>query len=197
VKDNVWSLIVYSILPAICALATWYICRKRDVKKESLASSIKLISIVCAVVLVFICLFGQDMLVKAYVKFFHWHLESYAEELIARGPQIDIGDSQKDEAVPEWDDGSRRSIRDTYGPWKVTYYPEDRLVEFHTGGAGLVSNSTYWGFYYSPDNAHKVFQGADTHLNVNGNLADWYGEGDNWGKSTRLLDKWFWFEASF
>lgn len=197
VKDNVWSLIVYSILPAICALATWYICRKRDVKKESLASSIKLISIVCVVVLVFICLFGQDMLVKAYVKFFHWHLESYAEELIARGPQIDIGDSEKDEAVPEWDDGSRRLIRDTYGPWKVTYYPEDRLVEFHTGGAGLVSNSTYWGFYYSPDNTHKVFQGADTHLNVNGNLADWYEEGDNWGKSTRLLDKWFWFEASF
>lgn len=55
----------------------------------------------------------------------------------------------------------------------------------------------YLGFYYSPDNTHKVFQGADIPLNVNENLADWYGEGDNWGRSTRLVDKWFGFEVNF
>lgn len=86
---------------------------------------------------------------------------------------------------------------DHYGFWKVNCYPEDELVEIRTGGAGLVFNSTYLGFYYSPDNTHKVFQGADIPLNVNENLADWYGEGDNWGRSTRLVDKWFWFEANF
>lgn len=53
------------------------------------------------------------------------------------------------------------------------------------------------GFYYSPNNTHKTFQSADIDLNVNKDLADWYGEGDNWGKSMRMIEKWFWFEANF
>lgn len=133
-------------------------------------------AIVFVLLLVLGGLSGRDSLAKVYVKVFHTHLEIYAENLLE-----------------ECED----TTSDQYGFWKVTCYPEDDLVEFHTGGAGLVFNSTYLGFYYSPDNTHKVFQGADIPLNVNDNLADWYGEGDNWGKSTRLIDKWFWFEASF
>lgn len=176
VNSNVWSLLVFSMLPFICCFATWFICRKKDSEKESLLPSIKLFAVMLLIVVVFVSLFARDLLAKTYVKVFHKHLETYAEELLDKCEDTTSGQ---------------------YGLWKVTCYPEDELVEFHTGGAGLVANSTYLGFYYSPDNTHKVFQGADVPLNVNKNLADWYGEGDNWGKSTRLMDKWFWFEASF
>ncbi|MBQ8519238.1 MAG: helix-turn-helix transcriptional regulator [Agathobacter sp.] len=176
VKTSIWDMLVFSVLPFICCFATWFICRKRDAERESLLPSIKLFAVVLLIVVAFVSLFAQDLLAKTYVKVFHKHLETYAEELL---------------------DKCEDTTSDQYGFWKVTCYPEDELVEFHTGGAGLVANSTYLGFYYSPDNTHKVFQGADVPLNVNKNLADWYGEGDNWGKSTRLMDKWFWFEASF
>lgn len=176
VKDSIWSLIIYSILPTVSCFITWFICRKKDTEKARLSSSLKPFAIVFVTALILVGLLGQDLLAKTYVKVFHKHLENYAEKLLEE---------------------CHDTTSDQYGFWKVTCYPEDDLVEFHTGGAGLVANSTYYGFYYSPDNSHKTFQGADIPLNVNEDLADWYGEGDNWGKSTRLIDKWFWFEANF
>lgn len=155
--------------------------------------SVKLLVIVLLIVFAFVTLFAQDLLAKTYVKVFHKHLETYAEKLLEECERV-TGD---EENVYLSDDGEIHLLTDKYGLWKVKCYPEDELVEFHTRGAGLVFNSTYLGFYYSPDNTHKVFQGADIPLNVNKDLADWYGEGDNWGKSTRLIDKWFWFEANF
>lgn len=191
VNSNVWSLLVFSMLPVICCFATWFICRKKDGEKESLLPSIKILAFVLFIAIAFVALFAQDLLAKTYVKVFHKHLETYAEELLDKCENVSV----RDENVYTSDSGIY--VTGKYGFWDVTCYPQDELVEFHTGGAGLVYNSTYLGFYYSPDNTHKVFQGADIPLNVNDNLADWYGEGDNWGKSTRLIDKWFWFEASF
>ena len=176
VKDNVGDAVAIYIVPVGICVITWLICRRRDAEKEKLLPSIKLMAIVGVVVVAFVILFAQDLLAKTYAKVFHKHLEQYAENLL-----ITCEDTSSDR----------------YGFWEVICYPEKELVEFHTGGAGLVFNSTYLGFYYSPDNTHKVFQGADIPLNINENLADWYGEGDNWGRSTRLLDKWFWFEANF
>ena len=153
---------------------------------------IKRIAAFLLIIIVFLFLFAQDLLVKTYVKVFHSQLESYAQELLGRAEDATEGD-----AGVYLNDDREIYIVDRYGFWKVNCYPAEGLVEFRTGGAGLVANSTYEGFYYSPDNSHKVFQGADISLNVNKNLADWYGEGDNWGKSTRLMEKWFWFEANF
>ena len=175
-KSSPWNLPVFYVMPMAVAMITWMVCRKRDPEKDKLFPGVKLLASIVAAVTIFVSLFAQDLLVKTYVKVFHNHLENYAENLL---------------------ETSVSTALDRYGFWKVTCYPEDELVEFHTGGAGLVFNSTYLGFYYSPDNTHKVFQGADIPLNVNKDLADWYGEGDNWGRSTRLLDKWFCYEANF
>ena len=183
VSKSTWAnhyvaeFIVYYILPATACFITWFVCRKRDVQKEKISASIKPFAIVFATALFLVCLLGQDLIAKAYVKVFHSHIETYAEKLLDRA--------------------EGEHIVEKYGFWEVTCYTDENMVEFFVGGKGLVFNSTYWGFYYSPDNTHKVFQGADYPLNINGNLADWYGEGDNWGKSMRLLDKWFWYEASF
>lgn len=175
-KNNVWDMVVFYIIPLFLCGATWKICREKDIEKESLMPSVKFFTSIVTIVIVFITLFAQDLLAKTYVKLFHEHLECYALNLL---------------------ETCEDTTSDLYGLWEVTCYPEDELVEFQTGGAGLVFNSTYLGFYYSPNNTHKVFQGADLQLNVNDNLADWYGDGDNWGRSIRLIDKWFWYEANF
>lgn len=184
-SKTVWAnrymeeFIIYHILPVLCSVIIWFVCRKRDEQKERLSASLKPFAIVFATALLLICLLGQDLIAKTYVMAFHEHLERYAEELLDKA------------------EDSEDILHGTYGFWEVTCYTENEMVEFSVGGKGLVFNSTYWGFYYSQDNMHKVFQGADIPLNINKDLADWYGEGDNWGKSIRMLDKWFWYEASF
>ena len=185
------EFVVYYILPALGCSVTWFVCRKLDKEKERLLSSIKPFIIVFATALFLICLLGQDLIAKTYVQVFHSQLESYAEGLLDRVEAASV----EDENVYSDDEGIY--IVDKYGFWDVTCYSGDNMVEFFVGGKGLVFNSVYWGFYYSPDNTHKVYQGADVPLNINGDLADWYGEGDNWGKSIRLRDKWFWYEVSF
>lgn len=168
------GFLVHYILPAIGSIITWIICKKHDKESGNIWPKPKVITAGVVIVLVFILLFCQDALTKTYVKLFHVDLEIYAEKMLH-------------ETSPE-----------NYGLWKVKCYPQEDLVEFHTGGAGLVFNSTYYGFYYSPDNTHKPFQGADdVSMKVNGDFASWTGVGDNYGKSTRLMDKWFWFEANF
>ena len=185
------EFVVYYILPAIGCFIAWFVCRKRDKEREKLLLSVKPFIIVFSTALFLMCLLGQDLLAKTYVQVFHSHLESYAEELLDRAEASSV----KDENVYPGENGVY--LVDKYGFWDVTCYSGDNMVEFFVGGKGLVFNSTYWGFYYSSDNTHKVYQGADAPLNINGDLADWYGEGDNWGKSIRLRDKWFWYEASF
>ena len=112
---------------------------------------------------------------------FHNHLESYAEQLL--------------------DESTERIVSDRYGLWKVTCYTEKNLVEFSTGGSGLVFNSVYWGFYYSPEDTHKAFQGYDVLMEQDAydeNTATWSEENsDNGGTSIRLRKKWFWYESHF
>ncbi len=131
------------------------------------------------ILMLLIAVFCQTTIEKTYVKVFQRQLETYASELLERSEDVTY---------------------DNYGPWDVTCRPEENQVEFHTGSSGFGSETAYCGFYYSPDNTHKIcFEPADVPLNVreDENMADWYGEGDNWGKSIRLTEKWFWFEVYY
>lgn len=72
------------------------------------------------------------------------------------------------------------------------------IVEFYTGGKGLVSSSTYYGFYYSKDDIPASFQNSDEELvEYKANKWKWNGTGDNHGKTIKIRDNWFYFEASF
>ena len=120
----------------------------------------------------------QDDLVRAYVSLSSDLLENYAVSLLEAGEQ-----------------GT-----DRYGLWKTSCYPDRGMVQFHTGGWGLAPGSSYKGFYYAADNAHKVFSAAygDTiFMETNGDHATWTDGTDNHGRSVRLFEQWFWFEASF
>ena len=138
----------------------------------------KLIAI-CLIAFIFILeLVFRDHLIRAYVSLFHSQLEVYATQMLA---------------------GSEKTS-DRYGVWKTSSYPEDSMVEFHTGGWGIAPASTYKGFYYSADNTHKLFSAAyedTTSMETDGDRASWTDGTDNHGFSVRIARNWFWFEASF
>ncbi len=158
----------------LACIGTYLLCRVRD--KSRIPFPWKRAAVLMVVLVILFCLLIPNSLVELYVTTCHSSLESYCEDLLDSYTEIT---------------GTR------YGPWRVTVYPEDGMVEFHTGGAGLAPGATYAGFYYSSENVHIPFQGADLPME------DWYGTAhwtdgtDNHGSSHRMMEKWFWFEASF
>lgn len=81
------------------------------------------------------------------------------------------------------------------GNWKhVNLWPgEHDMAEYIVESRG----STYYGFYYSPDDVPLAFQNTDVALRSDGSGWSWTGEGDNHGTTHRITEKWFYFEASF
>ena len=135
--------------------------------------------IICLVMIaLFFGLVFKDNLIRSYVSICHGKLETYASGMLE----------------------SNGETRGNYGIWETSCYPEDGMVEFFTGGWGLVPSSTYKGFYYSADNTHKLFSAAYTEttaMEVDGDFASWNDGTDNHGTSIRIMENWFWFEASF
>lgn len=146
--------------------------------KNRIGFTRKRLVIVIVVLFLLLCMIFREKLIQTYVVVARKNLVAYAENLL--------------------DSDGKRS--DHCGFWKVRSYPEDQMVEFHTGGFGLAPSSTYKGFYYSADNVHKVFSMADkslTTMDIEGNHATWTDGTDNHGTSMRISDNWFWYEASF
>ena len=146
--------------------------------KNRIGCTRKRLVIVPVVLFLLLCMIFREKLIQTYVVVARKNLVAYAENL------LDSDDRQSDR----------------YGFWKVRSYPEEQMVEFHTGGFGLAPSSTYKGFYYSADNVHKMFSVADkslTTMDIEGNHATWTDGTDNHGTSMRISDNWFWYEASF
>lgn len=138
----------------------------------------KTIALCVVIAITILGLAFKDNLIRTYVVLCNKDLEAYATQFL--------------------DDNERTSGQ--YGIWKTSYYPDDGMVEFHTGGWGLAPSSTYKGFYYSADNTHKLFSAAYkdiTSMETDGDHATWTDGTDNHGISTRITENWFWFEASF
>lgn len=58
--------------------------------------------------------------------------------------------------------------------------------------------STYYGCYYSPDNVPLAFQNTDVELTQSGhNYWEWSAEGDNHGETSKIMECWYFFKASF
>jgi len=146
--------------------------------KNEIQFTRKRLVIMIVILILVLGIIFREKLIQTYVVVAREHLATYAENL------LDYDDRQSDR----------------YGFWKVSSYPEEQMVEFHTGGFGLAPSSTYKGFYYSAENVHKVFSVADKSLatmDVNEEHATWTDGTDNHGTSIRIIDNWFWYEASF
>ena len=61
-----------------------------------------------------------------------------------------------------------------------------------------VWGDTYYGCYYSPDDVPLSFQNCNIALIGDGKGGwTWSAEGDNHGRTKKIFDKWYYFEASF
>lgn len=70
---------------------------------------------------------------------------------------------------------------------------EHVIVQFDVSAFG----KQYCGFYYSPDDVPAAFQNVDVLLSASGTHTwTWYAEGDNHGKTIKIMDQWYYFEAS-
>ncbi len=85
-----------------------------------------------------------------------------------------------------------------HSPDKQYVHSDNTIVEFSQGGGGLVSTSTYYGFYYSENDIPAAFQNSNKELTeYEKNKWSWTGVGDNRGTTIKIRDNWYYFEASF
>lgn len=174
-------VLLYYVLPGVLCLVLLLLCLWKNREKLWKKVNIKQVLVCATLLMILLFVFGQDFLTRTYVKLFHTPLEHYAEQLLA--------------------DALDEVVSDRYGFWEVVCYKDRNLVEFQTGGSGLVTNSRYWGFYYSPDDVHLGFQGYPCILEPDEYREEamlWEEKGtDNGGTSIRMFPKWYWYEAHF
>ena len=71
---------------------------------------------------------------------------------------------------------------------------EHKMTEFVIMSYG----TTFYGCYYSPDDVPLAFQNYDTELIQDGHdYWVWQADGDNHGATSKIIDHWYYFEASF
>lgn len=72
-------------------------------------------------------------------------------------------------------------------------------VEFYCGGSGLVPSSSYYGFYYSPDDLPLAVDVTRTeNLRPEGNGFGWEEPGgDNWYYTERIMENWYYYESHY
>lgn len=72
------------------------------------------------------------------------------------------------------------------------------IVQFYYSGFGIAPLGTYYGFYYSPDDAVTTYCNEDYPVKM---CADgeweWSGVGDNSGVTKKIQDNWYYYEAWF
>ena len=57
---------------------------------------------------------------------------------------------------------------------------------------------TYYGCYYSPDDVPLAFQNTDVEVTQDGHdYWEWEAEGDNHGSTSKIMEHWYFFKASF
>lgn len=174
---NLWylsrgSVNTVTLLCLVVCFGAWLILRGLD-KDRTPIPVLKLIA-GCSIGLILFVFINYNAMIKAYVHLRQDHLITYCEALLASG-----------------DDHT------TYGLWDVHIYPEKGMVEFHTGGSGIGSETSYEGFYYSAEDEHIPIFGADMPKEIYEDTGYWTDGTDNHGTTQRFQKFFYWFEAHF
>lgn len=146
---------------------------------KKIPAAITAIIVIAMLIVTFFYMFQIDskQVILQYVLKNHIELEKYANTLV------------------------RESNSDTtaeYNNWDVYYWHASNLVEFVVDKTGLVTNSKYSGFYYSPSDMPLGFQGNAVVFCEHGSGWIWTEKsGDNREYTERIRKNWFWFEMHF
>lgn len=136
-----------------------------------------LIALVIVLALSFVLLRNSKPVVIAYVQRNHGELTEFSQA-----------------AMEHFHDPQVR----TYRGWTVDCFPGGNIVQFTVSSFGLGPSASYQGFYYSPQDVPLGFQGTDVTLEAaNGGWQWTEQDGSNWGKTEKITDHWYWFEAHF
>ena len=75
---------------------------------------------------------------------------------------------------------------------------EHTMVDFFVSGFGITPSSTYYGFYYSPEDlALPYLEERVVLTEYEEDAWSWQGSGDNRGVTKKIADCWYYYEASF
>ena len=96
-------------------------------------------------------------------------------------------------------------VAESYLKGENTKYPNKiKSVAFYEGENSIVEFSIgskfkqYCGFYYSEDDVPVSFQNAPIELRqLETDEWEWNAEGDNKGKTIKIKDNWYYYEATF
>lgn len=89
---------------------------------------------------------------------------------------------------------------DTYQDVEVdgVFDGEHEIVQFFSEGEGIAPASKYYGFYYSPDDEPAIFQNGRGELSPTAEDEwEWTDGTDNGGKTVRIRECWYYYEAWF
>lgn len=75
--------------------------------------------------------------------------------------------------------------------YDIDCYAQQEMVQF------TVAGSAYNGVYYSASDEPLAFQGTEAELTADDSGWTWIAEGDNGGRTEKLSDNWYYFEAWF
>ncbi len=78
-------------------------------------------------------------------------------------------------------------------------YPGDHhIVQFSAEPIGFTKSGTFYGYYYSPDDMPVPFNNLDTELvEISENVWEWDIFGTNYGKTVKITEGWYYFDATF
>ena len=128
----------------------------------------------CAVFLTAICIYSIPKLrVSLFVSIYH----ELIEESLATGNGVPA-----DDAV--------LLGYDAVNSWDGTHPMTEFLI--------MAVGNSYYGCYYSPDDIPLAFQNADVEIMQDGHdYWEWYADGDNHGSTSKIMECWYFFKASF
>lgn len=147
--------------------------------KNWVMGHVRMILIICAVIVIVIIamLIQKRKSISDLVKDNYTELESYVAELI---------------------ENKQYGFQTAYKGWDVCYWESNGMIEFNVSSAGLGSEMTYKGFYYSPEDEPLGFQGSDIDYIEDGQGWRWKEvDGDNWEYTEKIIGKWYLFEMHF
>lgn len=71
------------------------------------------------------------------------------------------------------------------------------IVEYETGCWGFASQTSYYGFYYSPEDRPLGFNGEKLELPNTITAFQYELEGDNWYYTEKLTNNWYYYEMHY
>lgn len=75
---------------------------------------------------------------------------------------------------------------------------ENTMVDFRYYSIGLGQTAgTHYGFYYSPADEPCSYGAGDWQLQDGEEGWSWMGEDDSYGYTKKIMDNWYYYEASF